>query len=336
MAYSAQMTLAYGDLSEQDQAEALRPVALAAAEAFGLDPHRLEVHLHAYNTTYSLQTRDGRRFALRINTSSTSPREEIATQQAWQLAIAKETPVRVPTPVRTLDGRWCAAVPSAALDREVLVTCAGWLEGPDAGELTPEVARALGVTMAQLHAHAEHWEPQGAMPLFNEPLFGAPDRFAAADLPTDHRAVIEDALELTRAAFERVFAGARPIPLHADLHGGNLKWHQGRLAVFDFDDCGLGVPALDLAICTFYQRGLDPAIEGALREGYAEIAPLPDIAPEDFEALIASRQLLLANDIVASTTAQFRELARSYLPTTVARLRHWRETGRFTRVPEGD
>jgi len=68
-----------------------------------------------------------------------------------------------------------------------------------------------------------------------------------------------------------------------------------------------------------------------VRTGYATVAALPDVAASDFEALAASRQLLLANALLGSTTAQSRERARTYLPLAVDRLRHWLETGHFTR-----
>ncbi|QDO87011.1 phosphotransferase [Ornithinimicrobium ciconiae] len=328
----------YADLTDEEQAEALRPVAVAAAASFGLPVDRLDVHLHSYNTTYALDTDTGERFALRINTSSTSPREEIATQQAWQLAIAQQTPVRVPTPLRTTDGQWCAAVQSQVLGRELLVTCADWLPGPDVGEPTPQVAHALGAAMAHLHLQARSWSlpVDGILPVFDSPLFGAPDRLAttAVDAPT--RQVLDEAMALATTAFARVYADAPVHALHADLHGGNLKWHQDRLAIFDFDDCGLGVPALDLAIATFYLRGGADDAEQAMRDGYASVTPLPEIDPRDFEPLIAARQLLLLNDIVASTTAQFREMAATYLPTSTDRLRHWLTTGHFTRVLPDD
>lgn len=331
----------YHDLTDEEQAEALRPVAVAAAGHFGLEVHRLEVLLHAYNTTYSLETVAGERFALRINTNSTSDTAEIDAQQAWQLALAEHTPVRVATPRRTVDGRWSATVPSAALGRPALVTCASWLDGEDVGEPTAEVAHELGRTMALLHTQARNWSlPAGStMPLFDTPLFGDADLLGTADLDEDQHEVLRISRTRAEEAFARVFAQDAPgmsvIALHADLHGGNLKWHEGRLAVFDFDDCGLGVPALDLAITTFYLRGGDEAPEAALRAGYAEVAPLPEILPADFEALVASRQLLLANSMLTTSTTQFREMAATYLPTSVVRLRHWLETGHFTRdVPD--
>lgn len=326
---------AYADLDDDRQAEALRPVAMDAAASFGLDVSRLEVLMHAYNTTFEVHTGAGDRYALRVNTNSGSTVEEVVAQQAWQLAIAEETPVHVPVPHATVDGGWCARVRSEALDREVLVTCASWLYGPDVEEPTPEVAHELGRTMARLHVHARGWTlpAGGTMPVFDEPLFGDHDRLGAApDLDEEQRGVLARAASVAGEALTRVHAAGPVIPLHADLHGDNLKWHEGRLAVFDFDDCGLGTPALDLAIATFYLRGGDDAAEQAMLTGYGEVAPLPDVDPADLEALIACRQLLLGNDLLGSTTAAFRGRSRDYLLTTVDRLRQWLETGRFTRA----
>ncbi|AXH96705.1 phosphotransferase enzyme family protein [Ornithinimicrobium avium] len=326
---------AYPDLGDDEQAEQLRPVAVAAAAEFGLDVVGLEVVAHAYNTTFEVRTADGGRYALRLNTNSKSSVAEILAQQAWQLAIAAETPVRVPVPAVTRDGQWCTRIGSAALGREVLVTCAAWLEGPDVVEPDPEQARALGRAMAQLHDHARRWvlPDGGEMPVFDDPLFGDEDRLTGAPgLDAEQHEVLRRAGERARDAFARVHRAGPVLALHADLHGGNLKWHEGRLAVFDFDDCGQGTPALDLAVSTFYLRGAGAEpVEAALREGYAEVAPLPDTAPADFEALVASRQLLLGNDLLGSTTAGQRGRAEDYLVTSVDRLRHWLRTGEFTR-----
>lgn len=325
----------YAELTDEQQAEALRPAAVDAAEAFGLEVHRLELVSHAYNSTFSLEVTDGRRLALRVNTNSTSSVAEVVTQQLWLKAIAEETTVHVPRPMPTPRGEWCAQVQSGALGRPVLATCASWLEGPDVGEVDTKVAPDLGRTMALLHEHARSWQlpAGGSMPRFDTPLFRYPNRLGSASgLTEDQHDVLRRASAAAAEAFQRAGAAGPVIPLHADLHGGNLKWQDGRLAVFDFDDCGRGVPALDLAISTFYLRGADSATELAMLGGYAEVSPLPDIAPADFEALVASRQLLLANLVLVSSTAQYREMAPAYLPLSVDRLSHWLDTGHFTRV----
>lgn len=330
-----QRLTAYQDLAEDAQVTALLPVGAKAAELFGLEVASLDLVAHAYNTTFSVTTPGGERWALRVNTASESTPEEVDTQQAWQLAIAAETEVRVAVPRPTTDGDWWARVPSDALGRAVLVTCASWLTGEDVDDPWPEVARALGRAMALLHGHARTWwrHAEGTMPLFDEPFLGERDSLGSASwLDAAQHDVLREARKRTFAAFARVYAGAEVIPLHADLHGANLKWHEGRLAIFDFDDCGLGVPALDLATTAFYLRGPDPAPEEALLEGYAEVAPLPEVDPQDLEAIIASRQLLLAAVVLNSSTASPRADAQAYSVTAVDRLRHWLATGRFTRA----
>ena len=109
----------YAELTDEEQAEALRPAAMDAAAAFGLEVHRVELVSHAFNSTFSLEATDGQRLALRVNTNSTSSVAEVVTQQLWLKALAEETRVHVPRPVPTRRGEWCARVESAALGRPV-------------------------------------------------------------------------------------------------------------------------------------------------------------------------------------------------------------------------
>lgn len=330
--------MAYRDLSDAEQVEVLRPAALAAADRFGLDLVRLELVAHAYNTTFAADGANGARYALRVNTNSKSTPENVVAQQTWQRAITASTGVLVPEPRATPEGDWYVEVGCEALGGSLMVTAASWLAGPDVTQVDAAAARELGRTMAALHEQSRSWPlPAGAfLPRFDTPLFGDEDLLRSADgLGPVQQAVLDRALEETARVFARVYDGAPVQPLHADLHGGNLKWIRGRLAVFDFDDCGLGVPELDLAIAVFYLRGDVATLEQALRGGYADVSPLPDVDPTHFEALIAARQLLLANSLLASTTTQLHGEARNYLDVTVSRLRHWLGTGRFTRVPPG-
>lgn len=305
--------MAYVNLSDEEQVKVLRAAALVAAEQFGLELVRLEVAAHAHNTTFAADTADGTRYALRVNTNSHSTPSNIVAQQTWQQAIAANTEVLVPEPLVTPDGDWYVHVESEAFGRPLQVTAASWLEGPDVAEIDVIVARELGRAMALLHEQSAAWPlPTGAsLPRFNTPLFGDEDLLrTAAGLDADQRAVLDQAREESARAFAAVHGGAALRPLHADLHGGNLKWADDRLAVFDFDDCGLGVPTLDLAITTFYLRSGSAAPEQALQAGYAEVAPLPECHPAHFEAMVAARQLLLANSLLSTTTAELRAEAQ--------------------------
>ncbi|WP_342371804.1 phosphotransferase [Propioniciclava soli] len=326
----------YDDLDEEGQVEVLREVALAAAGHFGLTVDRLEVLLHGYNTTFRVDTTDTRTIALRVNTNSKSTPGQIRGQQAWQHALATQSDVRVPDPLRALNGDWFATAHSAALGRLAHATASSWLAGDDiATEVDVDQAHALGVAMATLHEHAEGWAlpPNADLPTFDTPLFGDADRLTSYEgFDEEAKATVTTAMDRCTAAMERVCAGQRLIPLHADLHGGNLKWNGGRLSIFDFDDAGLSVPAVDLAISTFYLADRHGPTEAALREGYAQRRPLPALDRADFESVVASRQLLLANDILVSSTHAMRQQAADYAMTTIARLEGWLRTGVFTRL----
>ncbi|HET7761147.1 MAG TPA: phosphotransferase [Phycicoccus sp.] len=328
---------AYAALGTEAQVEVLRRVALEAVEEYALPVHRMELVLHGFNTTFRVDAADGRTLALRVNTNSVSTAAHLAAQQAWVHALARDTDVVVPDAVPTPDGRTAVAVPCAETGRDLLVVVNTWLDGPDVGQCDARTARALGRVMAALHEHAEGFAlPEGTeLPRFDEPLFGDENRLEGAGaLGADGRAVVDEAFARARAAFAELYRDAALVALHADLHGGNLKDQGDRLAVFDFDDSGMGVPLLDLAVATFYLRGSDPEVEDALRAGYAEVRPLPT-GEEHLEALVASRQLLLANSLLTTSTAQWRARAEEYLGTTVARLEHWMRSGRLVLDPPG-
>lgn len=325
---------AYTGLDDEGQVAVLRRVAVRAASGFGLGVRDLSLVLHAYNTTFRLDTDDGRRLALRVNTNSHSTPEHVLAQQEWLHAIAADTDVLVPVPLRTPDGGWLVEVRCPEWGGTLHATVASWLEGDDVGTCDEEQGRALGVAMARLHDHAEGFvlPAGGGLPVFDDPLFGDDDLLSGhPDLPPGGAEVVAAAFADIATACAAVHAAGTPVVIHADLHGGNLKWHRGRLAVFDVDDCGIGAPALDLAIATFYLRDGAAGVEEAVRDGYAGIRPLPDVATAHLEALVAARQLLLANSLLMSSTATLRSQATDYLAVTVDRLRHWRATGRFSR-----
>lgn len=321
------------------QVRRLRTVARAALPAWGLSDARVRLLLHGYNTTFRVDTEQGQRFALRINTQPHKTEAHLRAEVAWLAAVAAETTLRVPVPQPTVDGDLAARVPGPDGDRDLPAVLFSWLEGRNLGARpTVRQARELGVAMATLHRHAESFTlPVDAdLPLFDRVLTDLPSRFADHPaLDAEGRAVVLDGLDRAQALQDEAFAADRTIVLHADLHGGNLKWHAGRLSVFDFDDAGRGVPSLDLAIAAYYRRD-DDAAEDAMRAGYASVRELPPVSPEAFEGMVAGRNLLLLNDVLGQPNASLRAMIADYLPLTVRRLRHWTRTGRFRRSVESD
>ncbi len=310
----------------------LRQAARTALTQYPLAPVRLRLVNHGFNTTFRVDADDGTRFALRINVNSRREPEWIAAEMAWQEAIANDTELTVPRPQRTRDGGLVARAHSPDLGRELDAVLYSWLPGPDLGDtVTPDQMRAVGRALAVLHAHAEHWRPPTGtdLPTFDEPLFGAPDRLTTGHplVSDEQQEVLAAALAATRRHHAELFADTTPIPIHADLHQWNTKWHRGQLSLFDFDDSGFGVPLQDLAISAYYVRRVDQALEAALLEGYASMRPLPEGIAKHYESLLAARNVLLLDDVLDTVNSTMRDALPTYLATSVHRIGEWLDTG---------
>ncbi len=323
----------FEELSVRGQVARLRPVALAALAHYPIEVARLRLLNHGFNTTFRVDTTDGRRFALRLNVNSRRTPANLAAEAAWLAALAADTDLWVPVPQSTGQGALTTEVYCLDLGRSLPAALFSWLPGRDLGDdATPAQISAVGRATALLHDYGARWRlPRGAeLPAIDSVLMDVPYHLGD-DHPllsaADH-AVIEAAFAHVQAHIDALFAGARRQPLHADLHVWNLKWFRGRLIVFDFDDSGIGVPAQDLAISAYYLRD-DVALEAALLEGYEAVRPLPQFTHDQYEAMVASRNLVLLNDIVTTTNAEFLAMLPRYLPNTITKLRAYLNTGAY-------
>lgn len=334
------MPSVYASLTARTQVRRLRGVARSALAAWGLADAELRLRHHGYNTTFSVRTPGGPRYALRINVNAHKEPAHLDAELAWLEALARDTGLRVPRPLPTRDGDAYALVHSPGHGRRLPAVLFTWLPGRHPSESSPTRAQmlALGRTTALLHTHAETWRmpPGVALPRIDTVLMNVPDRLTGGHsaLPPGGREVIAEAMRVIQAGYDALLARSASLPLHADLHAGNLLWDAGRLGVLDFDDAGVGVRAQDLAISAYYLRD-DPRAEEWLLEGYASERALPEASTAEFEAVVASRNLVLANDLVAAENAELRALVERYLVTTVARMRHFLATGRYVAQAPG-
>jgi hypothetical protein len=126
--------------------------------------------------------------------------------------------------------------------------------------------------------------------------------------------------------------------MHADLHLYNLKFHRGRLSIFDFDDAVTSWPVMDPAITLWYLRREPRGAElechfwGGLGAGPEEFG----VSAEDFETLVAGWTLVLVNDIVGTTNAETKKEIPRFVRRSEAVLRHYLKTGCYApnEVPE--
>lgn len=321
----------FSTLSKRAQVERLRVVARAMLAHYPLQVGQIKLLTHLFNTTFKVVTTEGDRYALRINTNSKREVEEMNAEVAWVSALAKETDLSVPVPQLTRDGALTVEEPCEAMGRSLRGVLYSWLPGPLAKKLTPEIAFAMGEATKKLHAHAQSFQmPNGcALHPLKDPLFGY-DYILRDRAPEVDHDLFQRVFEESVALIDRLKTQPQ-IPIHYDIHMHNVKWKGRRLSVFDFDDSILGVPVFDAYVSLFYIRNQER--EGQLAAAYWRgLEATPEklgVSRAEFELLVASRAILLANELFRWNNPEMTAIAPKYAEITQKRLEHFYREGVF-------
>ena len=324
----------FSELSVRQQRAALLAIAEKALKAYELRAARIRLINSGFNATFRVDTNQGEKFALRININSHRTPANVRAEVAWTEALSREETLMVARPQETLSGGLIGEVTSEYFNAPRPVVLYSWLGGRDVCDVeTPEKLWATGVAMAHLHTHTREWAlpARASAPRLDNPLWGAVDRLDDQHLPLPPAdiAFLRSILDQSTTVINRVWQASEGQLIHADLHTGNMKWLRGRLAILDFDDCGVGLPVQDLAVATYYLRD-NQEYESALREGYSSIAALPSVSADDFEWLVAHRNVLLLTEVAGWVTAEFKAILPKYAAASVRKLRAFLETGHFS------
>ena len=321
-------------MSHHAQLAALRPVALAACQAFGVQPVSLRCINHGFNTTYAVSDQSGAAYALRMSTHSLRDRTGLLAEQQWIRALVDVAGIDVPTPRSALDGSPYVEVPCAAMHTTLTATMARWLPGRIVGARpSRQQVRQLGELTAHLHRQSAQWRPTGgaAFPDVNRLLMNSTDHLVDASkaiIPVPVRALIDEVRRHVDQVYAQLNTDMMVQPIHADLHTYNVMWHDQRLAVFDFDDAGMGFPIQDLAITLYYLRDL-PYADAELWAGYRSVKPDLHVPADVFEALLMGRGIVLLNDLLVLTTPADYVFLPEFVRRTTRRMEHFIRTGKF-------
>jgi len=230
------------------------------------------------NDTYVV-TAAGQRFALRVYNHERADRAEVEAELELLEALAcRDVPVA--RPIRRRDGGLLEPVDAPEGTRYVALFA--FAEGrPPGRDITAEQGHAYGRAVARMHAAMDALPHRLARP--RNDLARLLDEPVAALLPElAHRPADQAFLTDLR---ERLAAGARGLPetapwyglCHCDLHKENvLLAPGGGLTILDFDCCGYGWRAYELAVLFWSTRWLPQAetVRGAYLGGYGEIRRL--------------------------------------------------------------
>ena len=132
------------------------------------------------------------------------------------------------------------------------------------------------------------------------------------------KALVAQTLEVIKSEMDELYRQNTQQIIHADLHGWNVMWHDGEVAAFDFDDCGIGLPIQDIAIAIYY---LDtPEQDAALKEGYSSVAELPRYSESQMQMFMIQRRIILLNYLYETSNEEHRAMIPEYLEESLRRI----------------
>ena len=305
------------------QTDSLTVFAHEILKKYGITDAEVESINFEFNATFSVSTQSGQKYALRLNINSTRTVSNIQAETQWVRDLARIPSINVPTPIASLEDKYLVSAHHADSGQTIYGVMYSWLEGEEIGdEPTLDQLHTVGRAMALLHENSSNFTlTDGAeLPTFNDFFWGTEDYLFSGKstlIPKD-RQLIEQARDLIMMYTDELYATSVVHIIHADLHGWNLMWHEDQLSIFDFDDCGYGVEAQDIAVALYY---LDtPEQDAALLDGYKSIRPLPVYSEKAMKALLLQRRLLLLNYLYETKNAEHKEMLPAYLEKTIERV----------------
>jgi len=288
--------------ADSREAKVLNAMAREAIRLWDIPEPHVSLLTHHWNAIYTVRAGDGERYILRIGKPRVRSGIEVRSELFWLQSLNDETDMLLPKPLPAVDGRPFVTLRTG--DSSTARYCAlfTWLPGRTLrSKATPNSVEKLGGAMAALHHHADRfvaplWFTDSRLDRVwtHSPLDPATSAETHPLLTPRLRDLVRRAAERTQAELDRLYenpSGARF--LHADMHLGNAKLHQGTLGILDFDDSLWGFPVQDIGITLFHlARYAEPdQLPQAFRAGYNRIRAWPETYPGEVEHHINARLL---------------------------------------------
>ena len=315
--------MSFAELTSQEQIQSLIEPAHKVLLEYGIKESELENINHEYNSTFSVLTTEGVKYALRLNINSDRTEKNIAAEMTFVNYLANTREFKLAVPVKNLAGGFVSKASHKESGKELLGVLFTWLEGDDVGdEPSLEVVFKMGALLAGLHNATKDLDlPEGQeLPVLDDFMWHVEDLLLGpkTTLSPEQQSKIAAAKTAIEGETEKLFDEGNLQLIHADLHGWNLKWHNEELSVFDFDDSGIGLPIQDLATTIYYLDTQEQISD--LKKGYSSVRPLPPFSDYQMKALLLQRRIHLLNYIYETQNPEHRDLLPKYQEETFRRI----------------
>ena len=300
---AAQLPVAHSVLSSEALGRHLQGLyALGEVRACVLLQHNL-------NDTYLVETTTGR-YVLRVAQAPRligagwRTRDDILFEVEALLHLASKG-VPVAAPVQQRDGAYTSQVHAPEGARHVTLFTYAVGAPVSAPKQTEALAQRYGEAVARLHAASDDFvSPHPRFALDLDFLLTQPHTIIApllADRPEDWHYVRSLATALTERLDQLQASGLEWGLCHGDAQGGNAHLApDGTLTFFDFDVCGFGWRAYDVAVFCWgaalgkvrlgWNSQTVDRLRAAYLSGYGAVRPLRPVEHEAIDAFVLLRQ----------------------------------------------
>lgn len=267
--------------------------------------------------------RDSRRRIVRVGRFDYHDLQAVGSELLILTKLAGRLSAATPLPIRTTEGELLAWIPDPSCMRPRAVAIFDYLEGvPGRAEVTSSAStlNSVGRFLGELH----NWTPDRLPPGLVRPDWNWDTMLGQGSWTVNDKdwskwgdtvgrewiGFVERWIPLSRRdryAFDAVTVrcasamadldaatGTRGI-IHADLNPSNVLLSPGGIGVIDFDDCGWGYFAYDLAVSLFwpYFNADFAESKDCLLDGYRRERPWCIVDDRVLETLIGARCLVL-------------------------------------------
>jgi len=309
-------------------------LAANVLQRYGWDStHQSNLIVFSENATYGIINKSTGKKAgvLRISKPGYRTLNELQSEICWLQQINDYTPLKVPVPIKGIDGDVVQTIKGSDGILYYCVVCE-FLEGTAPDEIEIKLMEkqfyTLGETTAYLHRHTKIWNKTKELDrpeMSFDNMIGKNHIWGRwQDYPgiTDkEEKLISTVSEIVERRINRYGKNENNYGLiHGDLRLANLLIEGDQIKVIDFDDCSFGWHLSDLAsaITFMEEKHFIPNLINAWLTGYKKVLPFTDTDFEEIDTFIMLRRLQIMGWLSTHThLSNLEELRDGYLEGTV-------------------
>lgn len=297
----------FSELSYRMQVQLLKKLALAAMARYPIKLKRIKFINYGENATFQLTDSKNSNYLLRVCRNDYHTKEALLEELSWLRNLEKTKKFQIPNPVLSKAKKLLVNVSTAEIPEGRKVVVFRWTEGRFfVNNISEKHMFMLGRQTGNLHVeskslkvkHRRYWDAEGL--LGKEAKFGSIDRLPGATRGQQRIISVGRKKILTKLKkYELKFPNKMGM-IHADLHTGNFLVNKDGMALIDFDDCGFGFFAYDIAISIMslerfkkLSRKKKNLLKEAFFAGYRQILPWEKDDENILEYFISARRMLM-------------------------------------------